>query len=163
MDFVPNFNPAKLLHGEQYLKIKGPIPTSGTLVNTVRLREVLDKGKAAAVTVIVDTKDKSTGESIFENQSTVFLRGSGGFGGKKDGAGKYMVAFPAAAADNKTEATRRPLTLHQRGSPTRLWRNRPRQSKLRSIDCQATTTRCTSTPAFRAWAALRSPVSTVCT
>lgn len=92
MDFVPNFNPAKLLHGEQYLKIKGPIPTSGTLINTVRLREVLDKGKAAAVTVIVDTKDKATGKSIFENQSTVFLRGSGGFGGKKDGAGKLTKA-----------------------------------------------------------------------
>jgi multifunctional beta-oxidation protein len=91
MDFVPNFNPAKLLHGEQYLKIKSPIPTSGTLVNHVRLREVLDKGKAAAVTVIVDTKDKETGKSVFENQSTVFLRGSGGFGGKKTGAGKLSL------------------------------------------------------------------------
>lgn len=92
MDFVPNFNPAKLLHGEQYLKIKAPIPTSATLVNHVKLREVLDKGKAAAVTVLVDTKDKSTGESIFESQSTVFLRGSGGFGGKKNGAGEYSLA-----------------------------------------------------------------------
>jgi hypothetical protein len=40
----------------------------------------LDKGKAAAVTVAVNTKDKSTGETIFESESTVFLRGSGGFG-----------------------------------------------------------------------------------
>ncbi|MDA4807498.1 hypothetical protein NY486_16580, partial [Enterobacter hormaechei] len=48
-DFVPNFNPATLLHGEQYLAIKAPIPTEGTLVSSVRLREVLDKGKAAAV------------------------------------------------------------------------------------------------------------------
>ncbi|CAE6447813.1 unnamed protein product [Rhizoctonia solani] len=85
-DFVPNFNPAKLLHGEQYLAIKGPIPTSGTLVNHVRLLEVLDKGKAAAVTVVVDTIDKATGKPVFENQSTVFLRGSGGFGGKKKGS-----------------------------------------------------------------------------
>ncbi|CAE6462285.1 unnamed protein product [Rhizoctonia solani] len=85
-DFVPNFNPAKLLHGEQYLAIKGPIPTSGTLVNHVRLVEVLDKGKAAAVTVAVDTIDKDTGKPVFENQSTVFLRGSGGFGGKKKGS-----------------------------------------------------------------------------
>ncbi|QRW18089.1 short chain dehydrogenase [Rhizoctonia solani] len=87
-DFIPNFNPAKLLHGEQYLAIKGPIPTSGTLVNHVRLIEVLDKGKAAAVTVAVDTIDKDTGKPVFENQSTVFLRGSGGFGGKKKGSGK---------------------------------------------------------------------------
>lgn len=87
--FIPNFNPAKLLHGEQYLKIFGPIPTSGTLVNHVRLVEVLDKGKAASVTVKVETKDKGTGETVFENQSTVVLRGSGGFGGKKQGSGEW--------------------------------------------------------------------------
>ena len=51
--------------------------------------EVLDKGKAAAVTVIVDTKDKATGRTLFESQSTVFIRGSGGFGGKKNGRGRY--------------------------------------------------------------------------
>jgi multifunctional beta-oxidation protein len=51
------------------------------------LVEVLDKGKAAAVTVAVDTIDKDTGKPVFENQSTVFLRGSGGFGGKKKGSG----------------------------------------------------------------------------
>ncbi|ORX33403.1 hypothetical protein BD324DRAFT_668851 [Kockovaella imperatae] len=86
MDFVPNFDPTKLLHGEQYLKILGPIPTSATVINHTQLVEALDKGKAAAVTCRVITKDKSTGESLFENQSTVFLRGCGGFGGKKSGS-----------------------------------------------------------------------------
>lgn len=85
LDFVPNFDPAKLLHGEQYLKIKGPIPTAATLVNKVKLLEVLDKGKAATVTMVVETIDKKTGKPIFENQSTVMLRGSGGFNGKKKG------------------------------------------------------------------------------
>lgn len=56
-----------------------------------RLMEVLDKGKAAAVTSIVQTKDKHSGKVIFENQSTVFIRGSGGFGGKRAGKG----AFPS--------------------------------------------------------------------
>lgn len=51
-----------------------------------RLLEVLDKGKAAAVTSIVETRD-TNGNLIFENQSTVFIRGSGGFGGKRDGSG----------------------------------------------------------------------------
>lgn len=101
-EFVPNFNPAKLLHGEQYLKINKAIPTSGTLVNHVRLREVLDKGKAAAVTVAVNTKDKSTGETIFESESTVFLRGSGGFGGKKTGAGESRCHCKKnASTDNR--------------------------------------------------------------
>ena len=53
--------------------------------------EVLDKGKAAAVTAIVETKDKHTGKVIFENQSTVFIRGSGGFGGKRSGKGVYFI------------------------------------------------------------------------
>jgi multifunctional beta-oxidation protein len=50
--------------------------------------EVLDKGKAAAVTTIVHTKDKGTGKLIFENQSTMFIRGAGGFGGKRVGRGE---------------------------------------------------------------------------
>ncbi|KAG9074843.1 hypothetical protein FS749_013540, partial [Ceratobasidium sp. UAMH 11750] len=110
-DFVPNFNPTKLLHGEQYLAIKGPIPTSGTLVNKVRLLEVLDKGKAAAVTVAVDTVDKATGQLVFENQSTVFLRGSGGFGGKKKGSDRGAATAantppkraPDAVVEEKTD------------------------------------------------------------
>jgi hypothetical protein len=52
-----------------------------------RIIEVLDKGKAAAVTTQVTTKDKKTGTVIFENQSTVFIRGSGGFGGQRVGKG----------------------------------------------------------------------------
>ncbi|KAJ4476223.1 hydroxysteroid dehydrogenase [Lentinula aciculospora] len=85
LDWLPNFNPAKLLHGEQYLSIKAPIPTSGILVNSARVLEVLDKGNAAAVTTIVETREKNSGELIFENQSTVFIRGSGGFRGKRTG------------------------------------------------------------------------------
>jgi hypothetical protein len=52
-----------------------------------RIIEVLDKGKAAAVTTQVTTKDKKTDTIIFENQSTVFIRGSGGFGGQRVGKG----------------------------------------------------------------------------
>ena len=85
-----------LLHGEQYLSIKGKIPTSGTLVSEPQILEVLDKGKAAAVTSITHTKNKATGEVVFENHSTVFIRGSGGFGGKKTG-----IDRGAATAANK--------------------------------------------------------------
>ncbi|KAG6880126.1 hypothetical protein C0992_005833 [Termitomyces sp. T32_za158] len=42
--------------------------------------------KAAAVTIVVETRDKKTGEVVFENQSTVFIRGAGGFGGKRVGS-----------------------------------------------------------------------------
>jgi len=96
LDWLPNFSPMMLLHGEQYLSIKGKIPTSGTLVSEPQILEVLDKGKAAAVTSITHTKNKATGEVVFENHSTVFIRGSGGFGGKKTG-----IDRGAATAANK--------------------------------------------------------------
>lgn len=79
-----------LLHGEQYLAIKGAIPVSGTLVSEARIMEVLDKGKAAAVTTITTTTNQATGEVVFENQSTVFIRGAGGFAGKKSGSGASL-------------------------------------------------------------------------
>ncbi|KAK2614334.1 hypothetical protein N8I77_001171 [Diaporthe amygdali] len=81
---VPNFSPMMLLHGEQYLEIrKYPIPTSGRLLSYAKLIEVVDKGNAAIVRHGVTTVNAETKEELFYNEMTVFLRGSGGFGGQK--------------------------------------------------------------------------------
>ncbi|KAI9795092.1 MAG: bifunctional hydroxyacyl-CoA dehydrogenase/enoyl-CoA hydratase fox2 [Peltula sp. TS41687] len=81
-DIMPNFSPMMLLHGEQYLEIRSfPLPTSGKLISTPRLLDVIDKGTAAIVIVGTSTVDASTGKEIFYNESTIFIRGSGGFGG----------------------------------------------------------------------------------
>ena len=83
---VPNFSPMMLLHGEQYLEIrKWPLPTSGRLTSRARLLEVVDKGSAAIVKNGVTTVLADTGEEVFYNEMTVFLRGSGGFDGPKRG------------------------------------------------------------------------------
>ncbi|EJU04669.1 peroxisomal hydratase-dehydrogenase-epimerase [Dacryopinax primogenitus] len=112
LDFLPNFNPAKLLHGEQYLSIKAPIPTSGTLISTTRLLEALDKSKQAAVTTVTETKDASTGKVIFETQSTAIIRGSGGFGGQKRGKDR------GAATASNTPPKRQPdAVVEERTSP----------------------------------------------
>jgi len=55
---------------------------------------VLDKGKAAAVTTIVKTRDKRNGKVIFENQMTVFIRGAGGFGGRRAGKDRGTASAP---------------------------------------------------------------------
>lgn len=82
-NLIPNFNPMMLLHGEQYLEIrKWPLPTSGDLINIGTPIEVLDKGKAAVIVSEVISKDKETGEDYFYNVSSMFVRGSGGFGGQ---------------------------------------------------------------------------------
>ncbi|POW15707.1 hypothetical protein PSTT_02018 [Puccinia striiformis] len=67
-----------LLGGFRFLLV------AGTFVIQSQSMEATDKGKAAAVVTITHTYDKQTGELLFENQSTVFIRGSGGFGGKKN-------------------------------------------------------------------------------
>lgn len=72
-----------LLHGEQYLKILSyPLPTSGRLESHAKLLEVVDKGNAAIVKSGITTINKETGKPLFYNESTVFIRGSGGFGGQ---------------------------------------------------------------------------------
>jgi multifunctional beta-oxidation protein len=79
--------------------------------------EVLDKGKAAAVTIIIETRDKSTGKVIFENQMTTFIRGAGGFGGKRAGSdrGPASAAYvppnrsPDSVMEEKTTASQAAL------------------------------------------------------
>lgn len=95
---VPNFNPMLLLHGEQYLEIRQyPIPTSGTLVSYPKLLEVIDKGSAAVVKSAVTTIDKATGKDVFYNEMTIFLRGSGSFGGP---ARSSLPASPATSPNS---------------------------------------------------------------
>jgi multifunctional beta-oxidation protein len=93
-----------LLHGEQYLEIRQfPIPTSATLISYPRLIEVVDKGAAAIVKSGITTVDKATGKDVFYNEMTVFLRGSGGFGGLKKGSDRGAAtdanAIPKRAPD----------------------------------------------------------------
>jgi multifunctional beta-oxidation protein len=88
-EIVPNFSPMMLLHGEQYLEIrKFPIPTAAKVVSYPKLIEVIDKGNAAIVVTGNTTRDANTGEDLFYNESMVFIRGSGGFGGPKKGGNR---------------------------------------------------------------------------
>ncbi|RKF62291.1 Peroxisomal hydratase-dehydrogenase-epimerase [Erysiphe neolycopersici] len=83
-DIVPNFSPMMLLHGEQYLEILSyPIPTSATLASHAKLIEVVDKGSAAIVKIGTTTINKNTGTPLFYNENTIFIRGSGNFGGAR--------------------------------------------------------------------------------
>jgi acyl dehydratase len=79
---VGDFNPMMLLHGEQFLELFKPIPTSGTLINEAKVVDVVDKGKGTLLIIGVTTKDAS-GQKICYNEYTNFIRGVSGKGSKK--------------------------------------------------------------------------------
>nr|XP_039261996.1 peroxisomal multifunctional enzyme type 2-like [Styela clava] len=94
-----SINPAKILHGEQYIEIFKPIPTSGKLTSQTKISAVLDKGSGAAVITDVDTFDES-GERLFFNQFVTFAVGYGNFGGQRSSSGvKEPVKPPKRSPD----------------------------------------------------------------
>jgi (3R)-3-hydroxyacyl-CoA dehydrogenase / 3a,7a,12a-trihydroxy-5b-cholest-24-enoyl-CoA hydratase / enoyl-CoA hydratase 2 len=76
------FNPALLLHGEQYLEIKRPLPLNATITNKARISRIYDKGSGALVMLDVDSLDDK-GQPVAFNQVSLFIRGLGGFGGER--------------------------------------------------------------------------------
>ncbi|KAG0078731.1 hypothetical protein BGZ92_001344 [Podila epicladia] len=94
-EILPSFNPMMLLHGEQYLEIIKPFPSHGRLISTPYVVDILDKGKGCVATIGVKTTDEN-GEDICVNEFTMFIRGAGNFGGKKEGADRGA----ATAANN---------------------------------------------------------------
>ncbi|KAF9146338.1 hypothetical protein BGX30_001352 [Mortierella sp. GBA39] len=109
-DILPSFNPMMLLHGEQYLEIIRPFPTSGKLTSTPYVVDILDKGKGCVVTIGVKTTDEE-GNDICVNEFTMFIRGSGGFGGKKDGTDRG-----AATAANQIPARKPDFVVQEKTS-----------------------------------------------
>jgi acyl dehydratase len=75
-----DFNPALMLHGEQDVEIHKPLPPEAKLTGKGGIADIYDKGKAALLIVEASASDES-GEPLFTNRMSLFLRGEGGFGG----------------------------------------------------------------------------------
>ena len=108
------FNPALLLHGEQYLELRRPLPTKATLTHRARIADIYDKGSAALVLLDVHSYDE-TGQELAFNRSSLFIRGLGGFGGERGPSGGG-VALPSRAPD----ATHRQATTDNQALLYRL-------------------------------------------
>ncbi len=106
-------NPMMILHGEQYLELKGAIPTSGTLTSTPKIAGIYDKGKGALILMDVDTID-AQGNWVCYNQFSIFVRGEGGFGGERG------PSAGAGAPDRAPDATEEFRTLPQQALLYRL-------------------------------------------
>eukprot|EP01027_Heterolobosea_sp_BB2_P009093 GEZU01013445.1.p1 GENE.GEZU01013445.1~~GEZU01013445.1.p1 ORF type:complete len:427 (-),score=97.02 GEZU01013445.1:139-1419(-) len=100
------FDPMMLLHGEHFLELFRPLPTSGTVVNNARVKHLYDKGKGALLIVDVITSDKASGQQLCRNEFSLFIRGIGGFGGERGPSDTNANQPPQRPADyTHTETT----------------------------------------------------------
>ncbi len=90
------FNPMMLVHGEQFLEIKKPLPTSGTVTSTPKIVNIFDKGSGLLMVTDVTSRDEA-GDVLTVGRSAMFIRGIGGFGGERGTSEK--VEIPERAPD----------------------------------------------------------------
>lgn len=108
------FNPALLLHGEQALQLRRPLPTKATVTHRAHIADIYDKGSAALVLLDVHSYDES-GAELATNRSSLFIRGLGGFGGER---GPAAAAF--ALPQRPPDATRAQTTTDNQALLYRL-------------------------------------------
>jgi len=107
---IGTFNPAMLVHGEQAITLSGPIPVKGTVSTVGEIVGIYDKGKGAVIATESVSTDVATGQELFRNRSSVFIRGEGGWGGDRGPSG--AASAPDRAPDHAvTYATREDQAL----------------------------------------------------
>jgi acyl dehydratase len=91
-----SFDPAMLVHGEQAIRLFGPIPTDGTVRTTSVVTGIYDKGSGALVVGESTSVDPDGGATRFVTTTSLFIRGEGGFGGER---GPSAAARPASGTE----------------------------------------------------------------
>jgi acyl dehydratase len=104
---------AQVVHGTQAVTVHGPIPVEGEGVARARIVDVQDKGRAAVIvseTTVHDVEEAP----LWTARSSIFVRGEGGFGGRRGNADR--VELP----DREPDATIDTPTLPQQALLYRL-------------------------------------------
>ena len=93
-------NIVMVVHGEQRITLHKPLPAAATVTSSIRVTDVFDKGEGKGAIILMETviRDKASGAPLCTNNSTVFARGDGGFGGPK-GNGPAPHALPERKPD----------------------------------------------------------------
>ena len=116
---IGSFNPAMLVHGEQAITLHRELPIEGRALTTAEITAVWDKGSGA----VVEVTSRSTtpdGLPLFDKVMSVFIRGEGGFGGRRGPSGPDNVAPSGTAPDAEvTLSTREDQALIYRLSGDR--------------------------------------------
>lgn len=95
------YNPMMLVHGEQYLELKKPLPLKGTITCKQHISDIVDKRAGMVIITDVNCYDEQ-GDHLAFTQSSMFIRGLGGFGGNR-GEKQQKVAIPQREPDAALE------------------------------------------------------------
>jgi 3-hydroxyacyl-CoA dehydrogenase/3a,7a,12a-trihydroxy-5b-cholest-24-enoyl-CoA hydratase len=98
------FNPMMLVHGEQFLHIVRPLQPRDTIHCHPRITQIYDKGSGMVIVTETLCRDEQ-GEVMVVNESSMFIRGEGGFGGDRGPSGEVNVPpdrQPDAVVEQKT-------------------------------------------------------------
>jgi acyl dehydratase len=78
----------RILHGEQSVELHRQLPVEGELQSVLEIDEIYDKGQEKGA-VLYSTRrlyEAASGAHLATLRQSSFLRGDGGFGGRRDGA-----------------------------------------------------------------------------
>ena len=81
------FNPMMVVHGEQHLEIRRPLPPAATVTSTPKIANIYDKGSGLVMVTEVISRDEK-GDVLTVSRSSMFIRGLGGFGGERGASEK---------------------------------------------------------------------------
>ena len=119
MPDIGSYNRALLVHGEQSITLHREIPVEGRVRTTTQVAGMYDKGAAAVVVLESHSVDADTGDAMFTNRFSAFIRGEGGWGGDRGPSAPKQV-IPDRAPDHAvTYTTRRDQALTYRLSGDR--------------------------------------------
>ena len=119
MSQIGSFNFAMLVHGEQSIELFDEIPVEGTVSTVAEIVGIYDKGKGAVVVSESTSTNVATGEPLFKNRMSAFIRGEGGWGGDRGPSGGDNAAPERAPDHTLTYATREDQALTYRLSGDR--------------------------------------------
>ncbi|GAF45529.1 MaoC/PaaZ C-terminal domain-containing protein [Rhodococcus wratislaviensis] len=80
---IGTYDPAGVVHAEQSFHLNHPLPPSGCARSTTTVTGIYDKGSAALVTWESTAVDVATDAELATVQTSIFIRGAGGFGGDR--------------------------------------------------------------------------------
>lgn len=107
-----DINLAQVVHGAQEIRVKGPLPTSGTATLSRRISDVWDKGKAAVIWQ-EGTATDDAGHELWTVRSSIFVKGEGGWGGNRGESSGVALPERKPDADTTYDVTPQQAMLYR--------------------------------------------------